>query len=220
MAHRELLRTWRGAASLVHWPTRPGRCGCGSGHRRHATRRCRRPAGAAPAPRPHHARFGARLRRQRRQRRARPGPARSSRRGSADRRRGALSRCTRRSAGLGAGARRPSVVCIADLPPSPPSKTRYLCRGPRRAAGRRIVIGGGPGGAGRRQHAGAARGRRQPGRHDAGGDPDLPRGTRRSDPAGGDGAPRAERVRAPTGGARSEQTSRSRRFSILAKSTP
>ena len=69
-----------------------------------------------------------------------------------------------------------SVVCLADLPPSPSSKTRYLVKRlraalPERANPRRAL---GTVGAGRREHAGAAGYRGDCRRLDAAGDPHVP----------------------------------------------
>ena len=77
-----------------------------------------------------------------------------------------------------------SVVCLADLPPSPPSKTRYLVKRLRAALPEvRILVGRwGTAGAGGRQHAGAAGGRGESRGLDADGDPDVP-GRARGDPA-------------------------------------
>ena len=61
-----------------------------------------------------------------------------------------------RSGGAGAGRRASRSICIADLPPSPPSKTRYLVKRLHAALPEvRIVMGRwSSGGAGRREHAG------------------------------------------------------------------
>ena len=77
-----------------------------------------------------------------------------------------------------------SVVCLADLPPSPPSKTRYLVKRLRAALPEvRILVGRwATAGAGGREHAGAAGYRGESRGLDAAGDPDVP-GRARGDPA-------------------------------------
>ena len=78
-----------------------------------------------------------------------------------------------------------SVVCLADLPPSPPSKTRYLVKKLRVALpDLRILVGRwGPTSAGGRQHAAAAGCGRDSRGVDACGDSDVP-GRARRDSAG------------------------------------
>ena len=84
-----------------------------------------------------------------------------------------------------------SIVCLADLPPSPSSKTRYLVKRLRAALPDvRILVGRWAPGAGGRQHAGAAGCRRESGGLDAGGDADVP------DRAGGDSRIRRRRASA------------------------
>ena len=140
------------------------------------------PAGGQAGRRTAPAASRAGLCRQRRRRRARARHARPSRRGSADRRRGARGTAAcGGSGGAGAGGRRLGRLHRRSAAQPTVQDALSGAAAPCRAAGgahRDRPLG--PGGAGRREHAGAARGRREPGRHDAGGDPDVFGGTRRN----------------------------------------